>query len=106
MADNEHTSREVFQGVLKGAHGVHVDIVGGFVQKENVGSGFQHTREVEPVAFTARKDVHLLLLILAIEIETRAVGPGIHLDAAEINGVTAFADNFVNRFSGGEEARI
>ena len=57
---------------------------------------------MEPVAFTARKDVHLLLLILAIEIETRAVGPGVHLDAAEINGVTAFADNFVNRFSGGE----
>src|SRR5438309_10995621 len=47
---------------------------------------------MDPVALAARELADLLLLVGAAEVEERAIGPGIHLAAAEIDLVESARD--------------
>ena len=44
---------EVLQRLLQGAHGVHVQVVGRFVQQDHVGPAFEHLGQVHAVALAA-----------------------------------------------------
>ncbi len=102
VADYQHGPGEVFQGVFQGAHGIHVQVVGRFVEQEHIGTGFEHQSEVHAIALAAGEHLHLFLLVRAGNVEARAVGPGVDFLVAEPDAVVAFADDFVHAFAGGE----
>ena len=96
VAYDKHCACKVLESVFEGAHGVHVDVVGGFVEKQDISAGFEHAGKMQAAALAAREHVHLLLLIRAAEVEAAAVGPGVDLDVAQGDGVTALADELVH----------
>jgi hypothetical protein len=63
MADDHGAAAEVFQGLFQRPHGVDVQVVGGFVQQQHIGSGFEHAGQVHPVALPAGEHPHFFLLV-------------------------------------------
>ncbi len=85
MADDHGAARVILQRLFQRAQGIDVEIVGGFVEQQDVGPRFQHLREVNAVALAAREHADLLLLIAALEVEGAAIGAGMHRLLAEID---------------------
>ena len=54
MADDQHTTREVQQCIFERAQRIDVEIVGRFIEQQNIGLGFQHFCQMDAVALTAR----------------------------------------------------
>ena len=73
MGDDDRATRKVRQGVFQRAQGVHVEIVGGLIQQQQIGAAFQHLGQMHAVALTAREHAHLLLLVRALEVEGAAI---------------------------------
>ena len=99
VRDDDCASGEILQRFLQRPHRVDVEIVRRLVEQQNVGSFFQHTGQVDAIAFAARQRPHLFLLILAGEIEARHVGPGRHLPRAEVDDVGAAGNLFEDRLT-------
>src|SRR5579875_3730425 len=74
MADNHRTAGKGGQRLFQGAQGIDIEIIGGFVQQNNIGAGFQHLRKVHPIAFAARQGTHQFLLIRSLKIESTDIG--------------------------------
>ena len=74
VADDEGDACKFFDGFFEGAQGVDVEVVGGFVEQDDVGAFGEGLGEMDAVAFTAREDADLLLLVGALEVERGAVG--------------------------------
>ena len=72
MGDDHGATREVHQGFLQGAQRIDVEIVGRFVEEQDVGFALQHLGEMHPVALAAGEDADLFLLVGAFEIEGAA----------------------------------
>ena len=56
-------------GFLQGAQGVDIQVVGGFVEQEDVGAFGEGLGEMHTIAFSTREDADLLLLVGACEVE-------------------------------------
>ena len=69
VADDDGAAREVLDGLFQGAHGVHVQVVGGLVEEEHVGAALEGQRQVQAVLLAAGELLHLLLLGFAGEAE-------------------------------------
>jgi len=69
VADDDGASGEVFQGFLQRPKGIHVQVVGGFVEQKHVGALCEGFRQVDSVAFAARERSHQFLLVAAKEIK-------------------------------------
>ncbi len=63
MADDNGTPPEIFQGLLKGAHGVYIQVVCGLVQEQHIGPFFEHAGKMDTVALTAGNHADLFLLV-------------------------------------------
>ena len=63
MADDDGDACEFFEGFFQGAQGVDIQIVGGFIEQQNVGAFGQGLGEMDAVAFTAREHADFLLLV-------------------------------------------
>ena len=62
-------SRERQQRLLERAQHVHVEVVRGLVEQEEVAAATEQLREVHAVALAARQFADLLLLVRALEVE-------------------------------------
>src|SRR5882762_9304781 len=73
---NDHgAARERHQGVLEGAQRFDVQIVGRFVEQQDVAARLQNLRQVHAIAFAARQVADHLLLLHALEIESADIAP-------------------------------
>ena len=100
MADDDGAAGKIFERFFERTHRVDVEIVGRLVEQNDVGTGFQHFRQMNAVAFAARKLADEFLLIGAREIELRNVGPGVHLAFAERDEIEPVGDLVEDRFVG------
>ena len=90
---NDHgAAGEILQRILKRAKRLGVEIVGRFVEQDDIAALFQKLRHMYAVALTARQRTHLLLLVAALEVEGRAVGARIHVMPAQLDDVAAAGD--------------
>ena len=53
VADDDGAASEIFDGVFERTEGFDVEVVGGFVEEEDVAALFQQARHVDAVAFAA-----------------------------------------------------
>ena len=74
VADYQRAASEVRNGVFQQSESADVEVVGRFVEHQQVAAGFDDLGKVHTVAFTTRKFTDLFLLIRAFETETAAVG--------------------------------
>ncbi len=75
VRDDDGAARELQQGLLQGAQGLDVQIVGRLVQQQHVGAASEQLGQVHAVALTTGEILDELLLIGAFEIEAAHVGP-------------------------------
>ncbi len=89
MADDQDTAGEAEQGIFQGPEGVHVQVVRGLVQEEDVAPFLQELGQVQAVPLPAGEHTHGFLLVRTPEVEPGEVGPGVHLGPAEMQHVGA-----------------
>ena len=87
VADHYRTAGKILQGLFKGPHGVHIKIIGRLIQKEHIGTLFEHPRQMDPVALAPGEQPDLFLLVGALEIEACHIGPRVALKAAKLDCV-------------------
>ena len=78
VRDDHHAAAEVLEALFERAESGDVEVVGGFVEEQQVAAGGQELREVHTVALAAGEHADLLLLFRAAEVEARAVGASVH----------------------------
>ena len=93
MGDHHGAARELQQGILQGAESLHVEVVGGLVQEQEVAALLERERQVEAVALTTGEHPGRLLLVRALEAERGDVGARGHLDLADLDVVQAVGDD-------------
>ena len=69
MADDNRTTCEVLETLLKSTECVHVDIIGRLVKEKHVTALFQCHCKVQTVTLTTREHATLLLLVSTREVE-------------------------------------
>src|SRR5262245_24353738 len=97
MADNHRATGKVLQCLLERTKRIDVEIVGRLVEQKDIGAGFEHFGEMHAVALAAGKLADLLLLIGAFEVESRAIGPRVHLAFAKLQLIKSSRYFFPNR---------
>ena len=100
VGDDDHRSGEARDPFFQGAERVDVEIVGRFVEKEEVRPSAEKLREMDAVAFTTRQRPDLLLLVWPLEVELGDVAAGVHRPLAEFDGVVAAGDLLEHRLGG------
>src|SRR6266550_5244168 len=83
MGDHDGATRKVFQRLFQCAQSVDVEVIRGFVQQQNVRAFFQHLRQVDSIAFSARQHANLLLLIRTGKIEPSYISTRVDLALAQ-----------------------
>ena len=63
VADHYGTPGKRQQGLLQRAQRVDIEVVGGFVQQQDVPAGLQDLGQLDPVALATRELADLLLLV-------------------------------------------
>ena len=96
MADHHGTAGKAFQTFFERTEGVHVDIVGRFVEQEHVAFFLQGHRQVQTVTFTTREHTAELFLVGTREVEAAQVGTGIDIAAAHTDEVVATAHHLID----------
>ena len=94
MRDDHGAAGKIFQCGFERRQGFRVEVVGRFVQQQQVAALLQQLRHVHAVALTAREQPDLLLLVRALEVERRTIAARIDLFLAEQNEIVA-AGNFL-----------
>src|ERR1700694_2892977 len=82
VADHHRAAGELQQRILEGSQGVDVQIIGGLVEEDDVGSTLYHLGQVHPVAFATRQLTDQLLLIRSLEVEAGHIRSSVQLPAA------------------------
>jgi hypothetical protein len=101
VGDDEGGSGEFEQGVFEGAECFHVEIVGGFVEQEDVAPRHEGFGKVQPPALAAGEFADLLALIRALEIEAANVSAaGCFADADVAPALNECGNNFCPAWSG------
>ena len=102
VAYDDGASGEVVEAFLEGAEGVDVDVVGGFVEEEDVSFFLEGHCEVEAVALAAGEDCDFLFLVSSGEVEFGEVCAGVDVASAHAEGLDALGDYLVDGFLGKE----
>ncbi len=89
VADHHGAAREGLEAGLEGPQRVDVEVVGRLVEQEDVAARLEELGQVDPVALAARELADLLLLVGALEVEARDVGPGVQLALADLDELVA-----------------
>ena len=95
VADHHRAAGERLEGVLEGAQGVDVEVVGGLVEQQHVPALLEHLGELHAVALAAGEHADLLLLVGALEVEAADVGPAVDLLVAELHEVGGAAGDLL-----------
>lgn len=82
VADDNGASAKVDEAFFEGAEGANVEVVGRFVEEEEVAAAAEEFCEVNAVAFAAGEKADFLLLFAAFKVEAGAVGAAIHFSVA------------------------
>ena len=98
MADHQHATGELEQGILEGAQGLYVKVVGGFVQQQHVAALHERFGQVQAPAFPAGEGSHRLLLVCALEVEAANVGAGWHLESANLQHIAPLSEQVEHGF--------
>ena len=77
MADDHGAAGELFQSLFEVLQGFDIQVVGRFVEQDQVAAGGQCLGKVDAVALTAGQLADLLLLVAALEVERADIGAGI-----------------------------
>src|ERR1700694_4109176 len=85
MADDHGSAGESLQRLFQRAQRVDVEVVGGLVEQQHVGAGFQHLGQMHAVALAVGQRADLFLLVGALEIVRRAIATRIDLALAQKN---------------------
>ena len=75
VADDDEGAGELFEGLLEGLNGFHVEVTRRLVEDEGVGFGQHHHREAAADALTTREDADGLLDVVATKQHTAEHGP-------------------------------
>ena len=92
MADHHRATGEVFDRLFERAQRFDVEVVGRFVEQQDVAAGLQHLGHVDAVAFTAREAPDVLLLVLTLEIERADISPGRGVEPVDLHVVEPVRD--------------
>src|SRR5690606_29231386 len=74
VADDHDRTRKFQQGVFEGAQRFDVEVVGRFVEQQDVAAREQRFGQMQPAALTARQIAHGLVLVGTAEIEAAQIG--------------------------------
>src|ERR1035437_78377 len=97
VADDHDASRERLQSGLERSQRVHVEVVGGFVEEQDVAARLEQLGEVNPVPLSAGQRAHELLLVRAPEVEAGHVRPRGDLALADLDELGALCDLLEHR---------
>ena len=100
MADHDGTAGESLEAIFKRTQRVDIEVIGGFVEKEDVSATSEDLGEVNTVAFATRENADLLLLIRAFEVERSDIGATVHFASTELHYFVAVGDFLVDRLLG------
>ena len=70
MADDHRTTRETFKSSFESAQCIDVEVVGWFVEKEQVSAALQQLGKMHAVSFSTGQVAHKFLLVASFEVET------------------------------------
>jgi len=74
VRDHNGGAREVQQGFFQGTQGFNVEVVGRFVEQQDVATLFQGQGQVQATTLTTGQVLDELLLVATLEVETADVG--------------------------------
>ncbi len=89
VADDHGAAGEFLQRLFQGLQGFDVQVVGWFVEQDDIAAGGQGAGEVDPVTLPAGEQADLLLLIAALEVEAAHIGSAVDLASAHLHHVGA-----------------
>ena len=69
MGDDHRAAREVHEGFFERAQGIDVEVVGRFVEEQDVAAALQELRKLQAIALAAGQIPDLLLLVGTTEAE-------------------------------------
>ena len=75
MRNHDRASGKVEQRDFQRPQGINVEIIGRFIEQQNVCTGHQRLGQMQSIAFATGEVPHLLLLINTLEVEARQVRP-------------------------------
>ncbi|MPL74131.1 hypothetical protein SDC9_19941 [bioreactor metagenome] len=94
VRDDDRAAGEILDRRFERLQRFHVEVVRRFVEEQHVAARFQQLGHVHAVAFTARKQPHLLLLVGALEIERADIAARVHRGLAELDQLGPARDLF------------
>ena len=100
VGDDHDRACEARDPLLEGTERIDVEVVGRFVEEEEVGATPEKLREMDAIAFAAGERPDLLLLVRPLEVELGDVAPRIDRPLAELNRVMPAGDLLEHRLGG------
>jgi hypothetical protein len=89
VRDNHRAARELQQGVFQRAQGFDIQVVGWFIEQQDVTADLQQLRQVQTTAFTAGQLANAFTLVDAFEVKAAHVGAARHLGVADLHDIQA-----------------
>ncbi len=89
MRDNHRAARELQQGVFQRAQGFDIQVVGWFIEQQDVTADLQQFRQVQTTTFTAGQLANAFTLVDAFEVKAAHVGAARHLGVANLHDIQA-----------------
>ena len=94
MGNDHCTTGEFQKRIFQRRQRFNIEVVGRFVQKQEISPLLQGEREIQSVTLTTGKDARGLLLVCALETKGRNVSTRRHFNIAHLDVVQAVGDNF------------
>ena len=98
VADDDSAATECFESFFEGAEGIDIEVIGGFVEEQEVSAGAEEFGEVDAVAFTAGELSDEFLLVGAFEVKASAVGAGVNFGGADFEEIVSAGNFLVDGF--------
>ena len=89
VTDDQRRPGEFLEGFFQRAERIHVQVICGFIQKQDIRAFGEGFRQVDPVAFAAGEDADFLLLILTRKIKGGNIATGVDLPFAKFERIRA-----------------
>src|ERR1019366_7168846 len=102
VADDHDAAGELLERVLQVLRRLDVQVVGRFVEQDDVAAGGERLGQVDAVALPAGQLAHLLLLIAALEVERADIGSADQFAVADLHHVQAAGNGLPDRIVGFE----
>ena len=100
MGDQEEGARIILQRLGQPLHGLGVQVVGGFVEDQQFGTGDNGPGQGDAAEFTAGESFEAAVPVRTIEVSHRGLNPMVQIPAVE--GLDPFLQLRVSRRTGGK----